>query len=238
MADNSFVEDATKGMTKGTLEYGESKIKSLAKQFLQGKLAFIEDEETIQLVRSQRKKAEWKSIRKYISDTDMKILIQMGFSLRQLNTQKDRKKFLDLRTKIVKKYKSNGLHVAEMVSCGIFIRLVSLLLGQVDEESDIKERLDEILVDVDKYVVFIQSSDKKNNISKIIISKIQVLSPKIIIVFSLGASNIKKAEKIIKLVKETITDYHFELQVDASTLERYDFILKEVKDYLFFKEDV
>ncbi|MFQ5620437.1 MAG: hypothetical protein ACE5FT_01180 [Candidatus Nanoarchaeia archaeon] len=55
MSSDSAIESAAKGATKGALEWTSGKIKELAKRFLQKGLAFIEDQETIDIAKEQRK---------------------------------------------------------------------------------------------------------------------------------------------------------------------------------------
>ncbi|MFH1751632.1 MAG: hypothetical protein ABH821_01690 [archaeon] len=229
MSQEKFVEDAAKGATNAVLEYSEGKIKSLVNKFMQGELAFIEDEETIQIVKSQRKKPEWKFYRQYVENPKLRMQIEMGFSLKQL--QKDSSKLQNLRKKIVKKYTSKGLHVAELAQSGVISRYIAHLLGHTEDEDELREGIEEVLQDIDKYVIFVKSDDEIKDIEEKILNKINVLSPKAIIMFSCSSRVIDKASKVINKIKKKVSEYIFETQVEESTCQRYDFILKKPVDY-------
>ena len=226
--ENKILENAAKGATKGVLEYSEEKIKSLVRRFLDGDLAFIEDEKTIQIVRSQRKKPEWKLYRNYIIDPDLRMQIEMGFSLKQL--EDDRRKLQNLRTKIIQKYGKKGLHIAQLAQSGVVGRYIGILIGRVADENELKENIEEVLKDVDKYVVFLKTTSDTEKIADTVLTKIKAFSPRTIILFSCGNA-VKKANKVIKTVKKEIEGYQFEEQFEQNTRHRYDFILKEPVEY-------
>ncbi|MFH1257164.1 MAG: hypothetical protein V1494_07805 [Candidatus Diapherotrites archaeon] len=227
--DDSVVSEVVKGATRATLDYSEDKVKGLVKRFLQGDLAFIEDEETIEIVRTQRQKPEWKIYRNYITTPDLRMQIEMGFSLKQL--QNNQIKLHNLRNKIVKKYNRKGLHVAELAQSGVLGRYIGLLLGHTEDENDLKEGIEEILEAVDKYVIFLKLEDDEGDAGKTIVDRIRILSPRAIILFSCSPRVVKKAENIIKAVKKKIKGYVFEVQLEETTCQRYDFILKQPTDY-------
>src|SRR3989344_1668561 len=115
MSSDDFIEGATKGAVKGALEFSEDKIKLFLRKFKDRELAFIEDEQTIKLVKTQREKPEWALYRKYVKDGDLRLQIEMGFSLRQLEKIGEKNKHQNLRNKLHKKYGEKGLHIAEIV---------------------------------------------------------------------------------------------------------------------------
>jgi len=227
--ENHVLESAAKGAAKGLLEYSEEKIKLLARRLLDGELAFIEDEETIQIVRSQRKKPEWKLYRRYVTAPDLRMQIEMGFSLRHL--ENDKRKLHNLRTKIIQRYSKKGLHIAQLAQSGIVGRYIGILIGRVADENELKENIEDVLKDVDKYVVFLQTENDAGKVVDTITTKIKALSPKTIILFSCGAA-VTKAKKVIGAVKKEIEGYQFEEQFEENTGHRYDFILKKPVEYL------
>lgn len=148
----------------------------------------------------------------------------MGFSLKHL--EKNKAKLENLREKILKKYGPSGLHVAELVKCGIFSRYVHLLIGTSIDEKELEEKIQIILTDIDKYVLFIQAHDNSKTISKKIITKIDANNPKAIIIFSKGKAAMKIAKKSILIVKKNYRDYKLETQFEPETHQQYDFLLK------------
>ena len=100
---SSELTDATGGLVKGTLSWGEEKIKEFARKFKNRQLVFIQDEETINLVRSQLKSGEWSLFCQYVSNKELRLLVQLGLTLRKLDTDKNEKALLNLRTKIIER---------------------------------------------------------------------------------------------------------------------------------------
>ncbi|MFA5313761.1 MAG: hypothetical protein WC375_10690 [Methanomassiliicoccales archaeon] len=95
------LDDETKaaaGVTYGTLEWSKDQIKDVVIGFLNHKLAFVEDKDTIDLVRSQRKTPEWKLISEYVKDKTLRILAQLGLTLRKMEINQD--DVTNLRNKI------------------------------------------------------------------------------------------------------------------------------------------
>lgn len=218
------VEDISKGVAKAAFEIGEEKLKAFVDSFLHGELAFIEDKETIEIVRNQRKKPEWLLYRQYIKDPDLRLQIEMGFSLRQM--ENDKEKLTKFKSKIYWKYKSKGLHVAELVQRGIFGRYIGLLLENSADEKEIEERIESILNDIEKYVVFVQATDNPKYLSTTIAGRINTLLPKAMIIFSRGVDAKSTTNIALKDVKKHIKGYKFEFQTDDSG-QQYDFLLKE-----------
>jgi hypothetical protein len=231
-----IIESAAKGATIGALEFGEDKIKAMAKAILQGELGFIEDEETIEVVRSQRKKPEWGIYRKYVNDNDLRLQIEMGFSLRQLEGKPQKLK--DLRDKIYSRYGSNGLNVAELVQSGVFRRYVWLLLGNTNtNEKELEDGIKEILTHIDRYTEFVKKDTDTKKTAQILSGRINTLLPRVFIVFSRYEQQIKKANEIIEEITKSVSGYRFERQIDYEVNCQFDFIIKSegeviLADYL------
>ena len=108
---------AAEGATRGVLGWTEEKLKGLVEKFHNRDIAFVSDLETINLAKKQRKTSEWELFRDYIEDPDLRILFQMGLTLRDL--EKKNRPIAPLRQKIFKKYEIEGLHIAQVVQNGI-----------------------------------------------------------------------------------------------------------------------
>ena len=106
-------EKVIAGMTKGTLQYAEEKIRELVKRFLNRELAFVEDPETITLAKIQRESPEWDLFKKYVDAYNLRILFLMGLTLRAL--EKAGKPLDTLKRSIMRVYGQKGLHIAYFV---------------------------------------------------------------------------------------------------------------------------
>lgn len=226
MSSDSPITDAAEGAVKGALGFGKEQLERLVKKIINKELAFIEDEETIQEVKTQREKPEFKLYRKYVKDTALKLQIQMGLTLRELKKQNEMKKLADLRTKLVKKYGDKGLHVSELVQLGLVSRYAYLVIGSTTTDKIVEERIEELLNDIEKYVIFIQARDTIQALKRKVLTKIDANNPNAILMLSNGKESISKTEKLIGTVKPEIHGYKFETQLEQETGQRYDFLIK------------
>ena len=74
MSSEDPFASAAEGATKGALEYAEDKIKELVIKFRNRDIAFVQDPETINIAKEQRKTSEWNLFKQYVDDPDLHIL--------------------------------------------------------------------------------------------------------------------------------------------------------------------
>ncbi len=233
---DAIIEGVAKGATKGILEWSEEKFRELVEKINAGDLAFIEDSKTIEIVRTQRETPEYQYAKKLITNPQLRVPIEMGLTLRKL--EGDPAKLRNLKTKILKRYDKRGLHIAEIVQAGIFGKYVGLLIGKTENEAELKEKLETILKDTEKYVVFIKKDDdselSRKQIANEIITRINAIRPPAIIVFSSGSA-VSHATEIVNTVEINVRGYHRNLQIEPienkddlgeKFFKAYDFILK------------
>ena len=125
------IESATKGATEGALNWGSDFIKKLALKFKNRKLAFIQDEKTIDIVKEQYHSGELAIYKEYVEDVEMLFLLKMGLTLRKLDKDKEQERKQKLRSKIFDKYKIKGLHIAQFVENGILNRYIGILIEDI-----------------------------------------------------------------------------------------------------------
>lgn len=171
------IESATSGAVKGVLEWSAEQIKSLAQKFKDKKLAFIQDSETIKLVKEQYNSGELNFYKIYIEDKDLLFLVKLGLTLRRLKENPDRR--TNLRDKIFKKYELKGLHIAQFVENGILSRYTAILIDNLSSVDDLKKKIANTLNDVEKYVLFVQAKDTGRGIVESVRTKIFANSPNI-----------------------------------------------------------
>lgn len=228
------LETIAKGSTKATYEHIEERLSELVVKFRQGELAFIEDEETIDIVRKQRKKPAWKIYRDYVHDKDLRLQIEMGFSLKALENKP--KKLNDLKNKIYRKYGTKGLHLAELSQNGLIERYLMFLIEETENDYVLQENVEGLLEDVDRYVKFIKTDQDIDKCSEEIKTKIRSFDPNAFIIFSKGEEANDKSKKIIDIVMQSIEGYRLEVQKDYQRKQKYYFIVKvnsiRLEDYL------
>lgn len=222
----SISKGAAKGVTEAVIDWGEVKLKELIIKLKNRDLAFIEDYETIELVKEQRKTGEWDLFKEYVSDCDLRIQFQMGLTLRKLERGGD--DFGPLLKKINKKYGTKGLHIAFFVQNGLFGKYVSTVLELGYSTERVIKELKALFEDIDKAVSFISQTDKVQQKSKEIITKIQANSPEIFIMSGCHTIAMEKCRQIKEIVMGEISGYEHE-DLYAPNRQIY-FITKNIEE--------
>jgi len=220
MSYDDTIESAVKGATEGVLKWGEEFIKKLAIKFKDRKLAFIQDEKTIKLVKEQYKSGELAFYKEYVENKEMLFLLKMGLTLRSLEKEEIRK--MNLRNKIFDKYGVKGLHIAQFVENGILNRYIGILIDNIASIIKFKKDIMNILENIEKHVLFVKTEDNERYIIK---QATIITSSHLSMIFIV--SGISSAAKIVRKcesrLKELLTNY---------TLERMSSGEEEI---LFFK---
>jgi len=206
-------ESIIREMTKGALDWSLEKIKLALSKLMHRDLAFIEDRETIDTVRAQRASVEWDFLEQYIRDKKLRILIQLGLTLRRLETQSlDRLE--QLRSKIHKKYGTHGLRIAEFIQAGILGTFIGVIIPKEQTPADFIDDIEQLLNDVEKYVVFVKNSDNVQKKSRDILVRLRAnMPPTLILCGTRGAR--EKTEKIAQSVKKGTDDYEVTINEDG-----------------------
>lgn len=195
------------GVTQGALNYAEEKAKALINRVLNRDLAFIQDSETIELVQSQRQTADWKLLSEYVKNKDLRIIAQMGLSLRELEGQPGEVK--KLRDSIVKTFGVSGLHIAEAVQNEVLSTFIAIGIPSSRSSTDLTKRIEKMLNDVDKYIVFISADDDINQRVKELETRIYADVPDTLILYGCKYGAIRKARSIAGKLKKAIKGYIF-----------------------------
>ena len=224
--NESVIKDAAEGATKGALDWSAQRITELVRRFKQRELAFIEDNETIDLVRSQKEKPAWKLVGRFVKDKDLRLQVLMGFTLKKLETDLNLVKLQNLRDKIRRKYGTPGLHVAQLVQNDIFSKHFDILLKNADSDRDVEAEAANLLNNVDKYVEFVQAGDDFNRKARIITTRINANLPAVFIIFSCGSPAIDLSKKVMQAVMADIEGYSLELQIKNNPDKLYQFLIK------------
>ncbi len=216
------IESTSSGAVKGFLEWGTDVVKDLASKFKDKKLAFIQDEKTIEIVRQQYNSGELSFYKEYIGGKEVLFLLKMGLTLRKLAKDKEDDRRQNLRTKIFDKYKIKGLHIAQFVENGILNRYIGILIDDMSSLDRFKKDVMEVLDNIEKYVIFVRAKDKERNVIKQVTTITTSHSSMIFIV-----SGIHSAAKIVRNCEPKLIEF-----LKDYTLEK---ISGEDKENLFFK---
>ena len=226
LRNSSATGDITKGAIEGILNYTETKIRELLKKFRNKELAFVQDTSIIELIKEQLKSGDWSLCKNYLNDKDLKILVQLGLALRKLESKPEA--LQNLRDKILNKYHTNGLHIAQFVQNNILTEYIGSLAGKVSSVPELVNRVEKLLKEIDKHVIFVQMKDKVDDVFKHILIKLQANSPDAIIVFaSKGAKQLARGIRI--QLEKRVSSYSIEAKEDEFRL--IIFIFKERRDW-------
>ncbi|HIH76943.1 MAG TPA: hypothetical protein HA343_06490 [Methanomassiliicoccales archaeon] len=180
--------DVLAGITKGLLEHAEEKAMAWVERFRNHEIIFIEDPCTIDRVKRQRKGPEWKMLGEVIKDRKLRLLAQMGLTLREL--ENDQEKTRSLRSKIHHRYGRDGLHIAEAVQNNIISNFIGLESPYIGEPVDLTNRVEKLLNDIEKYIVFIGPDDKGDVLVRRVSIRLDADVPDTLILF--GAYKAKR----------------------------------------------
>ncbi|MBS3058229.1 MAG: hypothetical protein J4478_02395, partial [Candidatus Diapherotrites archaeon] len=74
-SDGNSTPEIVEGVVTAAAKLTGQEINKLINKFINHQLVFIEDEYTIETVKSQKVTPEWKLLDKYVHDTDLRLLI-------------------------------------------------------------------------------------------------------------------------------------------------------------------
>lgn len=217
------LEEISKGVTKGALEWTSDFIKQLAKKFQENKLKFIRDKENIEIAKEQYNSGELQIYKSYIEDKTKLMILRMGLVLRRLESRGEKERKQTLREDIMKKYEIKGLHVAQFVENGILNRYIGILLDDIGSIEKFKERINEIIENIEKYVIFVKGTD---NSRLILESCLRITTTNLSMIFIV--SGIGSAAEIVREIEKRL----LELLKENYELEKMS---KGDKETLFFK---
>jgi len=208
MSSKDPVESASKGVTEAILEWSEEKVKQLVRKFRDRKIAFVHDPETIEIAKEQRQTSEWELFQMYVEDQRLHILFQMGLTLRQL--EKKEKERNDLRLRIIKKYGTEGLHIAQFIQNGFFPKYLGNLLVRTRKPDELKSEITDFFKNIEVTNSYIQKTDNVEKEAAAIVARVQSHSPRTYII-SGSRSATNKCKQVKNIVMRRITGYTEEL---------------------------
>lgn len=207
MSSEDPIASATEGVTKGILDWTTDKVNDFIKKFRNKELAFIQDTKTIELVREQYNSGESKFYNLHIKDKNLLLLVKLGLVLRKIENDSERQK--NLREKIFRKYKIEGLHIAEFVQNGILNRYLGLLIEEITSIENLQNHIEDILRNIEKYTLFVQGTSNKFEMIKKVNAIVLSHSPCIYIISGFGNAA-KLVSETTDLLKDVMKDYDFE----------------------------
>ncbi len=172
------------------------KIKELAINFINKRNSFLEDTTIISSARKDYSSDEMKLYKRYVADKDLRRLIGFGITLRKINDLDKRDLF---RGRVLGKFKTEGLHLVQFIENGLLSELIAF-----SSKENLEYEVNEVLNNIEKYVLFVQTTDDFNLIEEKIKIKIHSNNPYVFIISAMGpAINVLKncEDKLKNLLK-------------------------------------
>lgn len=154
------IESFAKGAAEGTLKWTKEEISKAINRLANHDLAFIEDIDIINEVKAEKTTEEFKLYANYIQDKELRKIVQLGLTLRKYNNGTDASKVSNLRDRIVERFGSDGLHIAEFVSSKRLSKYISsIITSSSPSTTDISKKIEYMLKNIDTFTMFIKSED-------------------------------------------------------------------------------
>jgi len=223
MSSNAFTSDVSEGAVTSLIKLGTEQIKVYINKFINKDLLFIGKEEIIKLAKEQKKTEEWLIFNNYVSDKKIRILIQVGLTLRELES--DYEECERLRQLVLKQHGADGLHIAQFVQNGFLGNLIGTMLSKVMSKSALREDIETTLRNVERFVVFVKNQDNIEQLHSIIKTRIETFIPKILILYSYKSA-MNNAKRIKEKLELGIQGYI----ISDSMLDRKKYICFFIRD--------
>ena len=199
------------GVTKGALEFTSERIKEWAARLSHRDIAFIEDRSSFDVVVDQKRNPEWSFFKDYVKNHELRVLIRIGLALRKL--EGGHADLQSVRRNILDKHGKKGLHVAQLVQDGDLGAFIGILISKQMSKADLGAALEELLLNVDKYVVLIKGDMVLRRVIDSTAARIHAnLPPALLICGSKSAKG--AAETVAKGVMKKIDGYEQSIYQD------------------------
>ncbi len=204
--NNDLIVKAFEGATNSLVKLSAKQIDTFLTKLENHDLAFIEDPDIIKRIKGQRDSPSWKFYETYVKNPDLRIQVQAGLTLRGYTKNNDKDNIEKLRGKIGKRYGIAGLHIAEYVSSNILSKYIASLIDSTSSAADITIKVEGILKNVERDVVFIKNTDNAKEKADTIKNRINTNVPGSFIIASTRKAS-KIHNKILKLLENKFEGY-------------------------------
>jgi hypothetical protein len=121
--------------------------------------------------------------------------------------------------KIIAKYDTKGLHIAELTEIGIITQLLTRLTELYPDPTETSKRLTYFLDHIDELVIFVKAEDFPSSIAKLILTRIEAYTSHLMIGLGSGYASDILHEALQRVVKDKrkyfVEETHQEYQTIA-----------------------
>lgn len=138
----------------------------VGKQVFHRELLFVSDKATYEFLRDEEYNSqEFAVLRKYLDDSDLRVLVQCGLAMRELQN-KDQDRVQELRSDIKRKYSVGGLHIAQAAQSGFLWSVAQHLVSEDMTNAGMTAQFTEFVENIDKYMVFAKNTHDVDSLTK------------------------------------------------------------------------
>lgn len=227
------IRSIAKGVVDSGIEWSEEKLDEFVYKLKNRDVIFIQDVETIDIAREVKESGEWDIYSKYVKDKELKILTQMGLTLRRLETNEE--KLQELRERIFKTFGDYGLHISQFVQNEFLGKVIEFTFRKEIPKKEITKEIESLLRSIETFTMFIQKKDNPEKKARTILHRLEVLSPPTFLLCSIGGAT-RNVKKIMKILKNDLGDLgysilvHSEKDIGAKKEKNLIFISKIIKN--------
>lgn len=178
---NPVIEDAAAGVARGSIEALGAKAGTFLQWVAAGKLRFLGNPETVAETKKKKGSPEWMHLKSYLPTSELRTQVLLGLELRDLDIRGDRLRLEESRRRLLRRYDSAGLHVAELAQLGIVTDLVNELIKRYDSPSDVAAELTRILTEADSRVRFVKSIDSPGEVARLVEARLDAHGTQLLI---------------------------------------------------------
>ena len=184
---NDPIRSMAAGVTDSIIDHGKAAVTSFVKKLQERKLALVQTKANVNLAKEQRKKPEWQIYQEYVSDKHLRVLIQMGMALRELEPDPANKnRIKGLRDLIRSKYSGYGLHIAQVVQTGMLAEVFRSAIDKAPDKETAQAFIEETLSEAEGYCVFIREDDDPKRKAEEILHRLDADYPEFLFLLSKG----------------------------------------------------
>jgi hypothetical protein len=161
------------------------------------KLAFIGRRDYVEEVRAERRNPECQFYREYLTDKGLRLLAQLGLTLREWENDPARKQDLhELRQRIHKKFGEDGLHIAQVVQSRILTGVIPIAFSTSQDKEQVGRRVEEFLKSSRTLCVFIREEDVVERRVRDVVTRLTASEPPLFVLFGRGSA-LKTLEAVV-----------------------------------------
>ncbi len=218
MKGDDPIRSAAAGVTDSAIDHAREAVAPLLKKLFNRQLAFIQDPENVKLAKEQRKKPEWQIYQEYVHDRRLRILIQSGMLLRDLEGDpSNAERIKDLRKNIVSKWGQESLHIAEVVQTGLLAEVFDTAVRTSTDKDQASEFIEDTLFEAETYCVFVREGDEPKTKAREIVARLDANRPKFLYILSKGNAKVV-LRATAKRVHKQIYGYGWSTKDDKNSL--------------------